>query len=418
MGTLAKTSSQLLVDLINSDNGTSFAYNELVLSPPQVNDVVNNNRNTFVVVTSSDEFSFQGDETMYYNRIDFAALFQGLTVTVGGQGVTDVSGLLPEINATYGLGLTMDDILDLAVPSTGYPISLTLMAAPGSYAYIGQFTVQVQDIPPTISNNLSTTVLGNIGSDATNLWQNIWDVRKLSASIIQMNLQMFRHHNFVRALAQDFQQEAQVAIQQALEIGQIDDALRSLRYDLTQVQGQLAGVPSPQVLNTITSNISTLQSQVSTLQSTLTADNTALQAGITTNSNAIAALQTSKMSAPTQGSVTITTSSTSQYTGEISLAKLAILLSMSTDVPCRVRLYPNATERDADLSRQSTTPAPAGIGQLFEGITTPTLLTFYTGPTPFLYNGDSPADDNIAYTIEPTTPGVANVTLKYYSLLQ
>lgn len=121
-------------------------------------------------------------------------------------------------------------------------------------------------------------------------------------------------------------------------------------------------------------------------------------------------------STPALTPVSVTTPDVTQYTGSVEMAQLAILISVATTAPCRVRLYPTAAERDADLSRNAITPIDAGLGQLFEGITTESLLFFQTGPTPFLYNGDSPTTKNMYYTIEPATQGVVTVTFKLYPL--
>lgn len=241
MSTLNKDSRSLVVDLINADNGTSFGYDELVLSPPVENDIAVNNRNTSIVVTSSNEFQFDGSQTLYYNRLDFGTLFTGLLPSLGGQGLTDISGLLPELNATYGLGLTMEDLVAQNFPANPiYPLSLTLVANSNSYAYTGQFSVVVQNTAPNIGDNLGTTVLGNIGDDASNLQTAIGDINALAQSIIQMNLDRFNQTNFIRGLAADVQNNALTGIQQALEIGGIDDQIRSLRADLTETQAQIA----------------------------------------------------------------------------------------------------------------------------------------------------------------------------------
>lgn len=460
----------MVIDLINSDNGTSFAYNELVLSPPTENNITNNNRNTMVGVTSSDAFQFSGEENMYYNRLDFGILFTGLNITLGGAGMTDISGLLPELNATFGLGLTMADLVAQNFPANPtYPLNLTIVANANSYAYIGQFNVTVQNTAPQIGDNLTTTVLGNIGSDAFTLQTAVLDINTLSASMIKMNLERYKKNNFLRALAEDVKNNAMSDIRQALDIANLYDITRSLRADLTSTQAldnlagvnaqltalqtQLATLQTGQAnlttqinglqtqITTNQSAIHTMQGQITGLQNTVGANSTAItglnssvttlqtqmtaaqttQGSHTTEINTlqsqVAALQAQPTSSINAGSVKITTTAVSQFTGTISIGKLALLTQMQTDVPCRVRLYSNTGGRDADLARNATTAVSPGIGQLFEGITTPTLLSFFTGPAPFLYNGDSPTDDMIAYTIEPTVAGVANVTLNFYSLL-
>ena len=410
MSTLAKPSNELVVDLINADNGSNFAYDELVLSPPVQNDIVNYNRNTSVIVTASNLFQFDGSQTFYYNRVDFSDLFEGLSIVLGGQGLSDISGLLPELNATFGLGLTMTDLQSQPFPSNPtWPLTLTIVASPTSYAYTGQFSVTVQNIPPTMGDNLSNVVIGNIGDDSTDLEQAISDLNNLSAAFIDLNNNVYDTNNLVRSLNALVQQNAQTDIQQALDISSLNDSVRELEASVSALTSDQGSSNAAQ--NTLASAVTALQNQQTSDKTNIAANASAL-AALTTQVSGLANM------GPQAGTVTVTTPSSAQSTGVVSIAKLAILLSMQTDVPCRVRLYPTTTERDLDLTRDSTTPAPPGLGQLFEGITTNTMLFFYTGPTPFLYNGNTPTDDTIAYTIEPTVTGVVNVTFNFYSLLK
>lgn len=101
-------------------------------------------------------------------------------------------------------------------------------------------------------------------------------------------------------------------------------------------------------------------------------------------------------------------------TGSVPIAMLGIVTKMASSQPCRLRLYPTASSRDTDLPRGSATPSPPGDSLLFEGITTPEMPAFNTGPTPYTYNGDTPATNLIYYTLEPTAGVGTDVTLSYY----
>jgi hypothetical protein len=199
MGTLAADSRTLLVDLLNSNNGTSFGYDELVFSQPSVTTL--NNRNTLVNATAANGSQFTGSLNFYYNRVDFADLFNGLTLVVGGLGLIDTNGFVTELNNTFGLGLTADDLVNQALPSSPtYPYTMTIAADVGSYAYTGSFTVTVHNANPVLGNNLATTVLGNIGSDASTLAGAVDDVNGLAAAVIYMNLTRYEQTNAIRSL--------------------------------------------------------------------------------------------------------------------------------------------------------------------------------------------------------------------------
>lgn len=124
----------------------------------------------------------------------------------------------------------------------------------------------------------------------------------------------------------------------------------------------------------------------------------------------------SAVTAPPPLNNVIVSSVAGQVTGQITTALMGIITKISSDQPTRIRIYPTAAARDADLARLATTPSPAGDALIFEGITTSTLLAFNTGPTPYFFNGDTPATNTLYYTLEPTAGAGANLTMYYYGL--
>lgn len=81
---------------------------------------------------------------------------------------------------------------------------------------------------------------------------------------------------------------------------------------------------------------------------------------------------------------TITTASlapNASEVGTITLGKGYRLLSIDTSSPCRVRIYTNAGDRDADLSRQFGTDRPQGVGLMLEFVSVAGLLAADLSPT-------------------------------------
>lgn len=241
MSTLAEPSVNLVIDLINADNGSSFGYGDLVLSPPVPNDITNYNRNTSIVATAAGSSLFSGSQTFYYNRLDFGVLFQNLVVTLGGQGITDISGLLPELNQTYGLGLTMDDLVSQVFPTTpSWPLTLTVVASPTSYAYTGQFQIIVQNTLPIITDNLTNAVLGNIGDAGTDVITAIQSLNYLSAAIIQINLAEYKQDNYLRGIAEDVEDNSLSTTQLVLDLNENNDDIRALKSRVTTLEGVIS----------------------------------------------------------------------------------------------------------------------------------------------------------------------------------
>ena len=81
---------------------------------------------------------------------------------------------------------------------------------------------------------------------------------------------------------------------------------------------------------------------------------------------------------------TITTASlapNASEVGTIDLGRGYRLLNIDTSSPCRVRIYTNAGDRDADLSRQFGTDRPQGVGLMLEFVSIASLLAADLSPT-------------------------------------
>ena len=81
---------------------------------------------------------------------------------------------------------------------------------------------------------------------------------------------------------------------------------------------------------------------------------------------------------------TITTASLAPNTsavGTVTLGKGYRLLTIDTSSPCRVRIYTNEGDRDADLSRQFGTDRPQGVGLMLEFVSVAGLLAADLSPT-------------------------------------
>lgn len=81
---------------------------------------------------------------------------------------------------------------------------------------------------------------------------------------------------------------------------------------------------------------------------------------------------------------TITTASLAPNTsavGTINLGRGYRLLTINTSSPCRVRIYTNAGDRDADLNRQFGVDRPQGVGLMLEFVSVAGLLAADLSPT-------------------------------------
>lgn len=142
---LAQNSAQILVDMINRANLTSFQLADLSFAAPVAGTVAG--KNTDVTVTAQGNgTTWAGSATVHYNRLDLGALFAATGAQVELQpGWATTQDLLGGLNAAYGLGMSSDDIVSAALPGSGYPQLVTLTAKPTSLAFTGSYQVMVVD---------------------------------------------------------------------------------------------------------------------------------------------------------------------------------------------------------------------------------------------------------------------------------
>lgn len=105
---------ELVVNLINADNGTDFCKDRLLFGLPVV--VRNAKHNTKITVNPSTKNHLSGSTTVRYNRIDISTVAIGKSTLFQIDAETKLSDLIPAINLRYKLKLTTADYLDITLP--------------------------------------------------------------------------------------------------------------------------------------------------------------------------------------------------------------------------------------------------------------------------------------------------------------
>jgi hypothetical protein len=139
--------SQLLVSaLVYELYGVTIPANAVwstpLAYPPILEDVYQ--RDTAVTLTMPvGSVGVTGQATIRYSRISLASLSSGNSYPLTMETVPfTTQELLPQINYTYGLALTMDDVLNTTYTDPHGPFPLT--AAPGSFAWKGVLDLDVE----------------------------------------------------------------------------------------------------------------------------------------------------------------------------------------------------------------------------------------------------------------------------------
>jgi hypothetical protein len=146
-----KSPDQIVLDLINYDNGTALAPGSITYGIPAA---FTGTRNTKLRLTATGASHYSGFVDITYNRVDIGTV-PGVRSKefMLGSAVT-IKDLVSAINLAYRINLTVDDYLDGPLP-TFDPLSpndtkpFTIVAAPGSLVFIGTLTLNVKrnDIP-------------------------------------------------------------------------------------------------------------------------------------------------------------------------------------------------------------------------------------------------------------------------------
>lgn len=126
---------QQLIDLINTDNGTTLTLADVTLSDPSVVDYAS--RNTKVTVTSNPDSPYENTKDVYYNRLALTRLgYIGI--------ITDIAisndDFLNLISSNKQVQLLADEFQSFTIPvlEVGEIGKVTLIAKPTAIKWLGQ----------------------------------------------------------------------------------------------------------------------------------------------------------------------------------------------------------------------------------------------------------------------------------------
>lgn len=135
---------QRVINLINEDNpGANLSVDMVSMGPVQISTA--NNRNTLVMLTANPGFGIQpgSQREVWYNRLNLAQYFNGQPITVQVDNVFSTHDLLQPILQQLQTWLGEDDVVLSPITTVNKKATVTLQAAPGSYAWTGSVTVNI-----------------------------------------------------------------------------------------------------------------------------------------------------------------------------------------------------------------------------------------------------------------------------------
>jgi len=159
---LNRPSFDLVVDLINVANTLALNDAKVTFGVPSALEDDESGLNTGLNVKAISGAGYRGAVDVKYNRLDLALLFKNIAVNLN----VDLSSvpspttkdLLGTLNTKYGLGITIDEVVDAPVDITGEGPHTHTITAQDSLAYIGALTLTIGP-DADVGERLDTVVL-------------------------------------------------------------------------------------------------------------------------------------------------------------------------------------------------------------------------------------------------------------------
>jgi hypothetical protein len=138
----SKPSDQLLTEIISTRTGKEFKSGDLIFGP-----ITQYSHDGYVtiLVESKNKERYIGSSSIRLKRVDIGHLFRGIDIRVSNGLVTDLVGLLPEINRKYKLNLTEKDIHNQAL-GLGFSGKVDIIIRSDSLLWTGKLSIEV--LPP------------------------------------------------------------------------------------------------------------------------------------------------------------------------------------------------------------------------------------------------------------------------------
>lgn len=165
MSDFTQAPKKVILDLINAANeDLNLVESEVTFGTPSVEE---GQRDTSLVLTATAGGRFLGPQTVYYNRLDMAAVFATKsTIFDKDQSVTTIAHVIALINARYAINLTDDDFTSTAFPTwemiPNEEHTVTLTAKADSLIFTGTGTVTLHLPQVALSDALTANTLDGL----------------------------------------------------------------------------------------------------------------------------------------------------------------------------------------------------------------------------------------------------------------
>lgn len=141
-----KEDKQIIIDLVNAKvPGLALTPELVTFGLPTAQDI--NGRNTKLTITAVPGSGYKNFKDLEYNRVDLAVIPGARSKEFPVGNAVQISEMIPEINARYGINLTANDFVDGPLPIfAGEPNEkkdFVITASADSLIYRGTLTLTV-----------------------------------------------------------------------------------------------------------------------------------------------------------------------------------------------------------------------------------------------------------------------------------
>lgn len=151
---ITKSAAEIIFDKINAVNGLQLPASEFVLGEPEVYSGAQYSlANTKLVISPKVTSAFYNNFTIYYSRMSIVDIFDNPYISIARGAGDDISDILPDINAAYGINLTTDDYYDGPLPPVDpldpdAELLVMFTCRPESILFYGQQVITLNKVVP------------------------------------------------------------------------------------------------------------------------------------------------------------------------------------------------------------------------------------------------------------------------------
>lgn len=150
--------AQVLLDKFNLANSLNLTLDDFTVGNPSIYipSAPGAKENTKVVFTPLASASYYNNFSIYYARMDVAAILGNLAVSVPRETATTLVELLPSINELFGINLLAEDIIDQSLPAVDpmdptAPVDVMVQTRNTSLMFYGSYTLTLNRLAVTPS---------------------------------------------------------------------------------------------------------------------------------------------------------------------------------------------------------------------------------------------------------------------------